>query len=105
LGEDVVAWFRRLAQDKDGNEVDSTVHTRHQSDKVDSEDRPVAPQAVHDLEDELKDAITEVVHHLGLKKLPLLPSGRTMEMMAKAATAVYEAVVEDASGECDVPGR
>jgi len=30
-----------------------------------------------------------------LKKLPLLPSHHTMEMMAKAATAVYEGVVEE----------
>lgn len=31
----------------------------------------------------------------GATKLPLLPSHHTMEMMAKAATTVYEAAVEE----------
>jgi alpha-beta hydrolase superfamily lysophospholipase len=35
------------------------------------------------------------IRRLGLKKLPLLPSQHTMEMMAKAATAVYEAAEEE----------
>jgi hypothetical protein len=36
-----------------------------------------------------------VICRMGLRKLPLLPSNRTMEMMAKAATAVYETAVEE----------
>jgi hypothetical protein len=35
------------------------------------------------------------MRRLGLKHLPLLPSQSTMEMMVKAATAVYEGVVEE----------
>lgn len=53
------------------------------------------PKAVHKLEKKLEDAIAEViVVDLGLKKLPLLPDRHTIQMMAKAATAVYEAAVE-----------
>ena len=36
-----------------------------------------------------------IVVDLGLKHLPLLPDRYTMEMMAKAAVAVYEAAVEN----------
>ena len=53
------------------------------------------PKTVHKLEKELHKAIADVIRRLGLKKLPLLPSQHTMEMMAKAATAVYEAAVEE----------
>lgn len=53
------------------------------------------PKTVHKLEKELHKSIGDVLCRVGLKKLPLLPSGRTMEMMAKAATAVYEAAVEN----------
>jgi hypothetical protein len=53
------------------------------------------PKTVRKLEKELHKAIVDVICRLGLKKLPLLPSHRTMEMMAKAATAVYEAAVEN----------
>jgi TfoX/Sxy family transcriptional regulator of competence genes len=49
-------------------------------------------QTVERLEEKLKYAIAEVVIKMGLKKLPLLPSQRTMHLMAKAAVAVYEAV-------------
>jgi hypothetical protein len=54
------------------------------------------PKNVRKLEKQLEEAIAEViVSRLGLRWLPLLPSHRTMHMMAKAATAVYEtAVVE-----------
>jgi hypothetical protein len=31
---------------------------------------------------------------MGLRRLPLLPSHQTVQMMAKAAVAVYEAVVD-----------
>jgi len=53
------------------------------------------PKTVRKLEKELHKAIVDVICRLGLRKLPLLPSHRTMEMMAKAAVAVYEAAVED----------
>lgn len=32
---------------------------------------------------------------MGLKKLPLLPTRRTMHLMAKAALTVYEAAVDN----------
>jgi hypothetical protein len=48
-------------------------------------------KAVERLEREIERAIAGVVVGLGLKKLPLLPSQRTMHLMAKAAVAVYEA--------------
>jgi MinD-like ATPase involved in chromosome partitioning or flagellar assembly len=53
------------------------------------------PKTVRKLEQELYEAIADVICRLGRKKLPLLPSHRTMEMMAKAAVAVYEAAVEE----------
>ena len=52
-------------------------------------------KTVRKLEKELYEAIADVIRRLGLKKLPLLPSHRTMEMMAKAAVAVYEGAVEE----------
>ncbi len=53
-------------------------------------------RTLHRLERELEEAIADVlVHRLGLKHLPLMPSRFTMQMMAKAAAAVYEAVEED----------
>jgi hypothetical protein len=52
------------------------------------------PKTVRKLEKKLEEAIAEViVVDLGLKHLPLLPERHTMEMMAKAAAAVYEAAV------------
>ncbi len=53
------------------------------------------PNTVRRLEKRLHDAIAGVICDMGLKKLPFLPSQHTMEMMAKAATAVYEAAAED----------
>jgi len=53
------------------------------------------PKTVRKLEKKLTEAIAEVICGMGLKRLPLLPSRRTMEMMAKAASAVYEAAVEN----------
>ena len=53
------------------------------------------PRTVEKLEEKLKEAIAEVVMKMGLKKLPLLPSDRTMHLMAKAAVTVYEAAVEN----------
>lgn len=48
-------------------------------------------KTVRKLEGKLKDAIAQVIVKMGLKRLPLLPSDQTMHLMAKAATAVYEA--------------
>lgn len=53
------------------------------------------PMTVEKLEEKVEDAIAEVVVKMGLKKLPLLPSRHTFQMMAKAAVAVYEAAVEN----------
>ncbi|OHB85304.1 MAG: hypothetical protein A2V98_17940 [Planctomycetes bacterium RBG_16_64_12] len=54
------------------------------------------PRTVRRLERKQEEAIAQViVVDLGLKHLPLLPDRYTMEMMAKAAVAVYEAAVEN----------
>jgi hypothetical protein len=47
------------------------------------------------LEDDIEKAVAEVIVRLGLKRLPLLPSRRTIHLMAKAAVAVYEAAAEE----------
>ncbi len=52
-------------------------------------------KTVRNLEKEIEKAIVDVVVRPGLKKLPLLPAQDTIHLMAKAAVAVYEAVVED----------
>ena len=52
-------------------------------------------KTVNRLEREIETAIAGVVTRLGLKNLPLLPSQKTMQMMAKAAVAVYEAAVDE----------
>jgi hypothetical protein len=52
-------------------------------------------KTVEKLEEKIEEAIAEVLVKMGLTKLPLLPARHTMHMMAKAAVAVYEAVVED----------
>lgn len=46
------------------------------------------------LEQELVKAIVEIVCRLGLRRLPLLPSLKTMQEMARAAVAVYEAEMD-----------
>lgn len=51
-------------------------------------------RAVSDLEQLVEKAVREVVLEMGLARLPLLPSQRTMHLMAKAAVSVYEAAVE-----------
>lgn len=53
------------------------------------------PKTVEKLEEKIEDAIAHVVVKMGLKKLPLLPSRHTFQMMAMAAVAVYEAAVEN----------
>ena len=50
-------------------------------------------KTVRRLEKRIEKAILEVISDMGLKRLPLLPSQRSMHLMAKAAVAVYEAAV------------
>jgi len=50
-------------------------------------------KVVDKLEREIEEAVVDVICRLGLRRLPLLPSQRTMHLMAKAAVAVYEAAV------------
>jgi hypothetical protein len=52
-------------------------------------------KAVEKLENKLEDAIAEVFKAMNKKKIPIVPDHHTLKMMAKAATAVYEAVVEN----------
>jgi TfoX/Sxy family transcriptional regulator of competence genes len=49
-------------------------------------------KSVEKLERQLEDAMAEVIKKMSRKKLPHLPDRHTLHMMAKAATAVYEAV-------------
>jgi hypothetical protein len=53
------------------------------------------PKTVKKLEGKIEEAIAEIIVTMGLKKLPLLPARQTMNLMAKAAVAVYEAEVEN----------
>ena len=54
------------------------------------------PKTVRKLERELEKAMAEVVIVRNKKwKYPLMPSQHTLQMMAKAATAVYEAAAEN----------
>ncbi len=53
------------------------------------------PRTVEKLEAKIEEAVAEVIGKMGLKRLPLLPSRHTIQMMAKAAVAVYEAAVEN----------
>lgn len=52
-------------------------------------------KVVRKLEEEIEEAVAEVIVGMGLKKLPLLPSQQTMHLMAKAAVTVYETAVEN----------
>jgi hypothetical protein len=52
-------------------------------------------RTVQKLEGEIEPAIAEVIVRMGLKRLPLLPSRRTMHLMAKAAVAVHEGVANE----------
>jgi branched-subunit amino acid transport protein AzlD len=55
----------------------------------------VDQQTVGRLERNFEHAMVEILVNLGLKKLPLLPSPKTLHLMAKAAVTVYEAAVEN----------
>ena len=57
-------------------------------------------KSVEKLEGQLEDAMAEVINKMGRKKLPHVPDRHTLHMMAKAATAAYEAVASNSrSGE------
>jgi hypothetical protein len=52
-------------------------------------------KTVEQLEGKIEEAIAEIIVKLGLKKLPILPTRHTMQLMAKASVTVYEAAVEN----------
>ena len=52
-------------------------------------------KTVRDLEREIENAVAEVIHAMAGGQLPLMPSQRTIHLMAKAAVTVYEAAVEN----------
>jgi hypothetical protein len=59
----------------------------------------VDQKVVRMLEDDIEDAIAAIIiRHSKGWKVPLLPSQRTMHLMAKAAAAVHEAAVEAREG-------
>ena len=58
---------------------------------------------VKKLEGKIEDAIAEIIVTMGLKKLPLLPARQTMNLMAKAAVAVYEAEVTNSQRPKESP--
>ena len=55
------------------------------------------PKTVAKPDAKIEEAVAEVIGKMSRKRLPLLPSRHTYQMMAKAAVAVYEAVVENSS--------
>ena len=58
------------------------------------------PKTVRKLERDLEKAIADVVILRNKNwKYPMLPSRHTIQMMAKAAAAVYETAVESHEGE------
>lgn len=62
-------------------------------------------RTIDKLERELAQAIAEVVIVRNKKwKYPLMPSHRTLQSMAKAAAAVYEAAVERSESDESEPG-
>jgi hypothetical protein len=67
------------------------IHSVRFAYQTNEEDSPMLEQkTVRQLEKKLVYAIVEVIMEMGLKRLPLLPSDHTMQMMAKAAAAVNE---------------
>lgn len=62
--------------------------------QVSNEVESMKQKQVDHLEGAVEEAIAEVIMEMGLKRLPHLPSQRTIHLMAKAAVSVYEAAVE-----------
>ena len=65
------------------------------------------PKTIEKPERKIEDAIAEIIVKMGLKKLPLLPSRRTMHLMVKPAVAVYKTAVEngDRGRPCEQPNK
>ena len=57
------------------------------------------PKTVEKLEEKIEEAIAEIIVKMGERRLPLIPSQFTFQMMAKAAVTVYEAAVEQHQSE------
>jgi hypothetical protein len=55
----------------------------------------VDQRIVETLETKIEATISEVLRKLDSKQLPPKPSRQTIHLMAKAATTVYEAAVEN----------
>jgi hypothetical protein len=53
------------------------------------------PRTVEKLECKIEDAISGVIVSTGLKRLPLLPSRHTFQIVAKPPMAVNEAAMEN----------
>jgi len=58
----------------------------------------VKPDLVQKLEELLEQAIADALESKKLKKLPVKPREEITHLMAKAAVAVYEGVVEGKNG-------
>jgi len=58
----------------------------------------VKPDLVQKLEELLEQAIADALDSKKLKKLPVKPRKEITHLMAKAAVAVYEGVVEGREG-------
>ena len=56
------------------------------------------PNLVEQLEELLEQAITDALESKKIKKLPVKPRREITHLMAKAAVAVYEGVVEGRDG-------
>ena len=56
------------------------------------------PNVVEQLEDLLEQAITDALESKKIQKLPVKPGREITHLMAKAAVAVYEGVVEGREG-------
>jgi len=56
------------------------------------------PDLVEELEELLEQAIADALESKKIKKLPVKPRREITHLMAKAAVAVYEGVVEGKNG-------
>ena len=56
------------------------------------------PDLIEKLEELLEHAIADALESKKIKKLPVKPRGEITHLMAKAAVAVYEGVVEGKEG-------
>ncbi len=63
------------------------------------------PKTVEQLERKIEEAIAQVVGKMGMKRLPLLPSRRTMHLMTKAAGDRYNPSNNRAAARQSYAGR